>query len=136
MLLFVPVIFSADCNKNVFPSTSIHKQAGLTPEERISFRSVLEEAKLVDTFRHFHPTAEGAFSYYCQRQVENRELNRGFRLDYVLASKSMCVSRGQLLGTGDNAVIADSFVIAYSDHDETVVSDHLAVGCDIIVPRG
>ncbi len=120
---------------NVFPSACIRKQAGLTPEERISFSRILGEAKLVDTFRHFYPKAEGVFSYYSQRQVENRELNRGLRLDYILASESMCVSQSQLLGTGDNAVIADSFVLEDSDHDEIFVSDHLAVGCDILVPR-
>lgn len=88
------------------------KQAGLTIEERQSFSKLLNDANLVDTFRHKHPEAVGIFSYYSQRIVANRRMNRGLRLDYVLASPSL--------------KLADAFILSM---DETwPFADHSPVG--------
>merc|ERR1712048_1108729 len=70
--------------------TSVKRSAGLTPEERESFTQLLADAGLVDTFRALHPEATGVFSYFSQRIVQNRPMNKGLRLDYVLASSSLC----------------------------------------------
>lgn len=106
--------------------TQLKKTAGLTPEERESFPNMLAKAGLVDTFRELHPSASGVFSYFSLRFAQLRPLNKGLRLDYVLASPSLCqhLKAAQL---GDLPVprLVDSFVL---DEDE-LVADHSAVGC-------
>jgi len=120
--------------------TSLKKSAGLTPEERESFPKMLKEADLVDTFRALHPDASGVFSYYSMRVVKNRSMNQGLRLDYVLASSSLCAHlRPSAEGgaakdeapAGDLPVprIQDSFIL---DEDD-LVADHTAVGCTIVL---
>mmetsp|Transcript_11941 Transcript_11941/g.38430 ORF Transcript_11941/g.38430 Transcript_11941/m.38430 type:complete len:143 (-) Transcript_11941:357-785(-) len=120
--------------------TSLKKSAGLTPEERESFPKMLKEADLVDTFRALHPDASGVFSYYSMRVVKNRSMNQGLRLDYVLASSSLCAhlrppaERGAAKDeapAGDLPVprIQDSFIL---DEDD-LVADHTAVGCTIVL---
>lgn len=64
------------------------KQAGCTVKERKSFTEILD-AGLVDTFRHFHPTSKGCFSYWSIR-AGNRSTNKGLRLDYCLVSRQLC----------------------------------------------
>lgn len=115
--------------------SSLKKAAGLTPEERESFGKLLESADLVDTFRAIHPDATGAFSYFSQRIVQNRSLNRGLRLDYVLASTSLCTHL-RPTGTGDESAkdlpvprILDSFIL---DSDD-LIADHAAIGCNILL---
>lgn len=41
----------------------LEKSAGTTPEERNTFSKLLDEG-FVDGFRHFHPEAEGNFTYW------------------------------------------------------------------------
>ena len=88
------------------------KQAGLTVEERQSFTQLLKDADLVDAFRTKHPEALGVFSYYSQRVVANRGMNRGLRLDYVLASPSL--------------KLADAFIL--SNDEVWPFADHSPVG--------
>jgi len=110
--------------------TSLRKFAGLTPEERRSFPQLLEEANLVDTFRALHPGASGVFSYFSQRVVQNRPMNQGLRLDYVLASPSLC---RHFTGGEESAAtprVHDSFIL---DEDD-LVADHAAIGCHILLP--
>jgi exodeoxyribonuclease III len=83
------------------------KQAGLTVEERQSFSRLLEDADLVDAFRQKHPEASGVFSYYSQRVVQNRPMNRGLRLDYVLASPSLKLADAFILSTDEAWPFAD-----------------------------
>merc|ERR1711879_1106206 len=58
----------------------IAKSAGTSPQERESFGKLLG-AGFVDAFRHLHPDAHGAFTYWSVR-AGNRPFNKGLRLDY------------------------------------------------------
>lgn len=84
-----PVIFCGDLNvahkeidlKN--PKTN-RKNAGFTDEERAKFTTIMETG-LVDTFRHFYPNLEGAYSWWSYR-FHAREKNAGWRIDYFIVS--------------------------------------------------
>lgn len=64
-----------------------HKNPGFTPEERGKFDALLS-AGFVDTFRHFYPTLEGAYSWWSYR-FHAREKNVGWRIDYFLTSECL-----------------------------------------------
>ncbi len=61
--------------------------AGFTPQEREKF-ALLKENGFIDTFRHFYPDLEGAYSWWSYR-FKARERNAGWRIDYFLASKDL-----------------------------------------------
>lgn len=90
-----PVIFCGDLNvahreidlKN--PKTN-RSNAGFTDEEREKFTK-LTEAGFIDTFRHFYPDLEGAYSWWSYR-FHARERNTGWRIDYFLTSPSLADS--------------------------------------------
>ena len=63
------------------------KNPGFTPEERGKF-DILLSAGFVDTFRHFYPTLEGAYSWWSYR-FHAREKNVGWRIDYFLTSERL-----------------------------------------------
>ena len=63
------------------------KNPGFTDEERGKFDTLLT-AGFVDTFRHFYPTLEGAYSWWSYR-FHAREKNVGWRIDYFLASERL-----------------------------------------------
>ena len=87
-----PVIICGDMNvahqeidlKN--PKTN-RKNAGFTDEERHCMTQLLD-AGFIDTFRHFHPTLEGVYSWWSYR-FKAREKNAGWRIDYFLASQRL-----------------------------------------------
>lgn len=87
-----PVIFCGDLNvahkeidlKN--PKTN-RKNAGFTDEERAKF-TVLTESGFTDTFRHFYPDLEGAYSWWSYR-FRAREKNAGWRIDYFMVSDAL-----------------------------------------------
>ncbi len=87
-----PVIFCGDLNvahkeidlKN--PKTN-RKNAGFTDEERGKFDLLMQEG-FVDTFRHFYPELEGAYSWWSYR-FKAREKNAGWRIDYFVTSGSL-----------------------------------------------
>ena len=60
------------------------RNPGFTDEERDKFSNLLQ-AGFTDTFRHFHPDLEGAYSWWSYR-FKAREKNAGWRSDYFLAS--------------------------------------------------
>ncbi|MDE5643964.1 MAG: exodeoxyribonuclease III [Muribaculaceae bacterium] len=84
-----PVIVCGDLNvahkeidlKN--PSTN-RRSAGFTDEERGCMTQLLESG-FTDSFRHLHPDAEGAYSWWSYR-MRARERNAGWRIDYFLVS--------------------------------------------------
>ena len=63
------------------------KNPGFTDEERGKFDALLA-AGFVDTFRHFYPTLEGAYSWWSYR-FHAREKNVGWRIDYFLTSERL-----------------------------------------------
>lgn len=63
------------------------KNPGFTDEERGKFDALLS-AGFVDTFRHFYPTLEGAYSWWSYR-FHAREKNVGWRIDYFLTSERL-----------------------------------------------
>ena len=87
-----PVIVCGDLNvaheeidlKN--PKTN-RKNAGFTDEERAKFSTLLN-AGFVDTFRHFYPDTEGAYSWWSYR-FRAREKNAGWRIDYFVVSSRL-----------------------------------------------
>lgn len=87
-----PVIFSGDLNVAhreidlARPKQNV-KNAGFSPEERAGFDNILA-ANYIDTFRHFHPDATGAYSWWSYR-ANARANNVGWRLDYWLVSTSL-----------------------------------------------
>lgn len=68
------------------PKTN-HMNAGFTDQEREKMTLLLGSG-FVDTFRHFFPTLEGAYSWWSYR-FKAREKNTGWRIDYFLVSDSL-----------------------------------------------
>ena len=68
------------------PKTN-RKNAGFTDDERQKMTELLE-AGFVDTFRHFYPDLEGAYSWWSY-MFKAREKNAGWRIDYFLASEGL-----------------------------------------------
>ena len=87
-----PVVLCGDLNvahkeidlKN--PSTN-RKNAGFSDEEREKM-SFLLDSGFVDTFRHFYPDKEDAYTWWSyMRQARDR--NVGWRIDYFIVSESL-----------------------------------------------
>lgn len=87
-----PVIACGDLNvahqeidlKNPGPNRG---NAGFSDEERGKFAELLA-AGFTDTFRHLHPDATGAYSWWSYR-FNARKNNAGWRIDYFLVSTRM-----------------------------------------------
>jgi exodeoxyribonuclease-3 len=87
-----PVIVCGDMNvahkeidlKN--PKTN-HQNAGFTDQEREKFQMLLD-AGFTDSFRHFYPDLENAYSWWSYR-FKGRERNVGWRIDYFLISREL-----------------------------------------------
>ena len=94
-----PVIFCGDLNVghldlDIYNPTAkhIHKQAGLTPQERESFTRLLESGNgYKDAHRELYPEARGQFTYWSKR-TNARPFNKGLRLDYFICSDRMISS--------------------------------------------
>lgn len=84
------------------------KNAGFSDEEREKFSLLLNEG-FVDTFRHFYPDLEGAYSWWSYR-FNARQNNAGWRIDYFVTSERL----------------TDRLVEA-SIHNEIFGSDHCPV---------
>ena len=61
--------------------------AGYSYEERGKFAELLATG-FVDTFRHFHPEQEGAYSWWSY-MFHSRQNNTGWRIDYFLADERL-----------------------------------------------
>lgn len=84
------------------------RNPGFTDEERDKFSNLLQ-AGFTDTFRHFHPDLEGAYSWWSYR-FKAREKNAGWRIDYFLASTRL-----------------DERLRSAAIHNEILGSDHCPV---------
>ena len=87
-----PVIYCGDLNvahkpidlKNPKSNT---RNAGFTQEERDKLTAVID-AGYIDTFRHFHPDAVDAYTWWSY-MFKAREKNVGWRIDYFIASEKL-----------------------------------------------
>ncbi len=68
------------------PKTNVNN-AGFSPQERAQMTNMLS-AGFIDTFRHFYPDLEGAYSWWSY-MFKAREKNAGWRIDYFLASNDL-----------------------------------------------
>ncbi len=80
-----PVIFCGDLNVahreiDLARPAQNRRSAGFSDEEREGFSELLD-AGFIDSFRHFHPDLEGAYSWWSYRGGA-RTRNVGWRLDY------------------------------------------------------
>jgi exodeoxyribonuclease III len=93
--LVKPVIFCGDLNvahqeidlKNPKPNIG---NSGFTNEERGKMTELLDSG-FIDTFRHFYPDQEGAYSWWSY-MAKVRERNIGWRIDYFIVSKRLAES--------------------------------------------
>ncbi|MFJ7756065.1 exodeoxyribonuclease III [Peribacillus muralis] len=87
-----PVIFCGDLNvahqeidlKNPKPNIG---NSGFTFEERGKMTELLDSG-FIDTFRHFYPLQEGAYTWWSYMS-KVRERNIGWRIDYFIVSKRL-----------------------------------------------
>ncbi|KAL7092925.1 hypothetical protein ACP275_11G011900 [Erythranthe tilingii] len=87
-----PVILTGDLNCahqeiDIYNPAGNKRSAGFTDEERKSFETNFLEKGFVDTFRKQHPDVVG-YTYWGYRHG-GRKTNKGWRLDYFLASESI-----------------------------------------------
>lgn len=87
-----PVVICGDLNVahkeiDLKNPKSNRKNAGFTDEEREQFTTLLD-AGFTDTYRFFHPTQEGAYSWWSYR-FKAREKNAGWRIDYFVVSRRL-----------------------------------------------
>jgi len=94
------------------PKPNYNKSAGYMQEE-IDGMNRYTGGGLVDTFRHFHPEEEGAYSWWSYR-AGARAKNVGWRIDYFLASESLMPG------------ISAAFILS-----QVMGSDHCPVGVEI-----
>lgn len=87
-----PVIVVGDLNvmpeeiDTAFPAS--RKLAGSSPEEKQCFRRLLDECKLIDTFRALKPT-ERKYSWFSGAITEHKVPDMGCRLDFCLISAAL-----------------------------------------------
>jgi len=72
-----------------------HKSAGFSDDERKSFKTIIENCDLIDTFRYKNPTSI-RYTYWSNMR-KARENNRGWRIDYILTTKSFTVHSADTL---------------------------------------
>ncbi|NLN49832.1 MAG: exodeoxyribonuclease III [Clostridiales bacterium] len=108
-----PVILCGDLNvahkeidlKN--PATN-RRNAGFTDEEREKM-TILLQSGFIDTYRHFYPDKENAYSWWSYMR-KAREKNVGWRIDYFIVSDHM-----------------KDFIKEAEIHPEVMGSDHCPV---------
>lgn len=108
-----PVIVCGDMNVahqeiDLKNPKSNHRNAGFTDEERNKFTQLLNSG-FIDTFRYFHPTAEGRYSWWSY-MFKAREKNAGWRIDYFLASNEL-----------------EKFLVSADIHHSVMGSDHCPI---------
>lgn len=112
-----PVIWGGDVNTaheeiDLARPKENEQNTGFLPEER-AWLDEVAAAGWVDTFRHFYPTKEGAYSYW-DMKTRARDRNVGWRIDYLFASPDLL-----------------SQLKKASIHSSTMGSDHCPVSVEI-----
>ncbi|VDO05145.1 unnamed protein product [Rodentolepis nana] len=88
-----PVILTGDLNVShneidLANPEGNRRTAGFTDEERQGFSEMLTNCKMIDTYRHFYPNRERAYTYWSARH-NARKTNAGWRLDYFVVSERL-----------------------------------------------
>ncbi len=115
----VPMFFGGDINiahseKDIFYAKSNEKTSGFLPHERQWFGKMLESG-WHDLIREHHGAVQGPYSWWSNRG-RARELDRGWRIDYLLC----------------NAVARPMFRSATIHREAALeISDHAPVSIDI-----
>lgn len=112
-----PVIYCGDLNVAHNPidlknPEQNEGEAGYSIQERTKLNMLLDSG-FVDTFRHFYPNLEGAYSWWSYRTAA-RTRNAGWRIDYFLVSERIVPN------------IKNAFILS-----DIMGSDHCPVGIDI-----
>lgn len=87
-----PVVLCGDLNVahkeiDIKNPASNRKNAGFTDEERQKLTELLDKG-FIDTFRHFYPDKEHAYTWWSYFR-NARERNSGWRIDYFLVSERL-----------------------------------------------
>jgi exodeoxyribonuclease-3 len=87
-----PIIVCGDLNVanediDIHDPKNNKKSAGFTNEERDSFKKILNDVNLIDTYRYLHPN-KVEYSYWSYR-MNSRNKNKGWRIDYFLVSHKL-----------------------------------------------
>lgn len=87
-----PVVLCGDLNVahqeiDLKNPKSNQNNSGFTPEEREKM-TLLLQAGFVDSFRHFYPDKEGAYTWWSYMK-NVRERNIGWRIDYFIVSENL-----------------------------------------------
>ena len=118
-----PVILTADLNVAHLDIDAFDPSkkniAGVTDQERSSFSTWFDNSNFVDAFRFFHPNETHQFTNW-RRGSGNREFNRGFRFDYILASS-------QLFSTHSKNLLYKISACQHLQNDSLNASDHCPV---------
>lgn len=90
-----PVVLCGDLNVahqeiDLKNPKSNQNNSGFTPEERGMMTKLLASG-FIDSFRHFNPDQEGAYSWWSY-MAKVRDRNIGWRIDYFLASEKLKTS--------------------------------------------
>lgn len=113
-----PVIVCGDLNVahkeiDLKNPKSNRRNAGFTDEERGKMSELLESG-FIDSYRHFYPDKEGAYSWWSY-MGNARANNTGWRIDYFLCSKSL------------ESRLKDAYI-----YPQILGSDHCPVGLEIV----
>lgn len=103
-----PVVLCGDLNVahkeiDLKNPKSNQNNSGFTPEER-SKMTALFNTGFLDSFRHFYPDKEGAYTWWSYMN-KIRERNIGWRIDYFIVSERL---KGQLSDAGIHSDIMGS----------------------------
>lgn len=112
-----PVVLCGDLNVahkeiDLKNPKSNRQNAGFTDQEREKMTQLLGSG-FTDTFRHFYPTLEGAYSWWSYR-FHAREKNAGWRIDYFIVSNRLVPN-----------------LTSASIHNEIMGSDHCPVEIEL-----
>ena len=93
------------------------KSSGFTVEERTTFENLLENNKMIDTWRIRNKEVKDVYTYWTYLR-SSRSKNKGWRIDYILANEEL------------NKKIEDVYILT-----EQLGSDHAPVVCNVVIEK-
>ncbi|MEM9752989.1 MAG: exodeoxyribonuclease III [Planctomycetota bacterium] len=113
----VPVVMGGDFNiahteQDIWNPKGNAKNSGFLPHERAWFGALLNQAGWADVIRHEAGNTQGPYSWWSNRG-RARELDRGWRIDYLLANRPAArkvaathTDRDAMLACSDHAPVS------------------------------